>query len=177
MASLAVICAAVMLAQTAMMFAAGDSEIRRCEQCNAAIVDQLEVVVTDFAAQKDHSYCNCACAISAMMDKFPTSRAIAHDPFAGKEVRVIRTGAKWIAWPQSAVFLYLLKPDPQAGADADAAPGPRVAETCLAFPRQVEYIQYLATHPEVSARCPRPLRLAELLKKLKEPGGAEAGPT
>jgi len=136
---------------------AGDEP--RCEQCDTAMVDKLKVVVTDFAAQKDHLYCNAACAIAAMMDKFPTSRAVAHDPFAGKEVRIIRTGAKWLAWPTTAVFLYL----PQA----QTLDPPR---RCLAFPRQDEYIQYLAAHPEVAAFKPRPLRLPELLKKIGERG-------
>jgi len=187
---------------------AGD-EARRCTRCDAAIAEKLKVVVTDFAAKQDHSYCNVACAIAAMMERFPTARAVAHDPFAGKEVRIIRTGARWVAWPKSAVFLYLGKCG--EGAPSSASAGAAAASTaeganntgpgtggqqkgqetsscptarkkldpalrCLAFPRQVEYIQYLATHPEAAAFKPRPLRLAEVLEAVKEQQKREQQP-
>jgi hypothetical protein len=154
--SLLVIAALVVtLAQS--LVAGSEGEAPRCARCGAAIVDQLKVVVTDFASRRECPCCNVACALSMMIERFPTSRAVARDPFAGKEVRIIRTGAKWVAWPKSAVFLYL----PQAQA---LAPPLR----CLAFPCQVEYIQYLATHPEVAAFKPRPLRLPELRQAIKE---------
>jgi len=156
MSLLALAALAVALAQSLVAASEGDAP-PQCEQCNAEITDKLKVVVTDFASQREYLCCNIACAISVMMDRFPTSRAVARDPFAGKEVRIIRTGAKWVAWPKTAVFLFL----PQAQTLDPSA-------RCLVFPRQVEYIQYLATHPEVAAFKPRPLRLAELLKAIKE---------
>jgi len=142
------------------------------------------VVVTDFAGEQEHPYCNVACALCDMMDKYPTSRAVAHDPFAGKEVRVIRTGVKWVAWPTTAVFLFLPQADapnpsaPDAGSTHAADQKLDPAQRCLAFPRQNEYIQYLATHPEVAAHNPRPLRLPGLLAALKEhPAPKQGQPT
>jgi len=171
--------------------AAADDQARRCAQCDGAIVEKLKVVVTDFATRREHLYCNMACAITAMAESFPTSRAVAHDPFARKEVRIIRTGAKWVAWPTSAVFLFLPetngaktsdqappKPAPQKAADKKGESAPAAsppskpsldpAQRCLAFPRQVEYVQYLATHAEVAALKPRPLRLGELLAAVRK---------
>jgi hypothetical protein len=128
-----------------------------------------------------------------MMEKYPTSRAVAHDPFAGKEVRIIRTGVKWTAWPKEAVFLFLPQvdaPNPSgqeanhhgdqgsgqaAGVGAPQAVPLSVAQRCLAFPRQREYVQYLATHPEVAAHNPRPLRLPELLAALKKHAAPKRG--
>ena len=165
-------------------------ESRHCTRCDAVINEKAKVVVTDFAASREHLCCNLACAVALMAEKYPTSRAVAHDPFAGKETRVIRTGAKWVAWPKTAVFLYVEtgsatpgssphnganaatgKPDtPGARTPANGArpPAPAAALVCFAFPRQVEYVQYLATHPDVAGLKPRPLRLADLLAALKE---------
>lgn len=153
-------------------------EPRRCAGCEAQLVEKLKVVVTDFASGREHEYCNVACAMRGMMENFPTARVIAHDPFAGKEVRIIRTGVKWVAWPKSAVFLYLPQPHPdeEDGQEASSCPttttSPQAQDLdpprrCLAFPRQVEYIQYLATHADVAAHKPRPLRLPELLAALR----------
>lgn len=168
--------AALALAAAQPANAGPDPDSRCCARCDAVIVGKTQVAVTDFASREEHLYCNTACAVRAMMDKFPTARAVAHDPFAGKEVRVVRTGVKWVAWPKSAVFLYLpaASPADDSGQPQESGPttSPKVAEMdsarrCLAFPRQVEYIQYLATHPEVAAHKPRPLRLPDLLSALR----------
>ncbi|UCH33923.1 MAG: hypothetical protein JSV65_15375 [Armatimonadota bacterium] len=147
---------ALVVALSQSIVAAADDDVRRCERCDGVIVEKLRVVGTDFADDQERLYCNVGCAMADMMEKFPTSRVVAHDPFAGKEVRVIRTGAKWVAWPKSAVFLFL--------------PGAKEldpAQRCQAFPRQVEYVQYLATHPKVAVFKPRPLRLDDMLAELK----------
>lgn len=134
------------------------AETPRCPRCDAAVEANAKVVVTDFAAKRDLSYCSLLCALREMGEKYPTSRAVARDPFARKEVRIIRTGARWTAWPTTAVFLYL-----------PAAKDLSVGQRCSAFARQDEYIRYLATHPEVSAHKPRPRRLNEVLAALKAP--------
>ena len=186
----------LMVALASAWGALADDQARHCARCDAAITEKLQAVVTDFAGEQEHPYCNVACALCDMMDKYPTSRAVAHDPFAGKEVRVIRTGVKWVAWPTTAVFLFLPQadaPNPSApdadhqgdqgssqatGVGAQHAVPLSVAQRCLAFPRQNEYIQYLATHPEVAAHNPRPLRLPELLAALKEhPAPKQGQPT
>jgi hypothetical protein len=172
-------------------------EPRHCAACNAVIDEKLKVVVTDFAASREHLCCSPACAVTLMAEKFPTSRAVMHDPFAGREVRIIRTGVKWIAWPKTAVFLYIepkpaapvggsgngttapgSKPDAEQKTTANGAPppGPADAAICFAFPRQVEYVQYLATHPDVAAYKPRPLRLTGLLAAVKEQAKAAGKP-
>lgn len=167
-------------------------EPRHCVRCDAVIDENAKVVVTDFAASREYLCCNLACAATLMAEKFPTSRAVARDPFAGKEVRVIRTGAKWVAWPKTAVFLYVETPPanrsnheasgatrkPEASGSRGPANGARPAapaavSICFAFPRQVEYVQYLATHPGVAELKPRPLRLANLLAALKPNGAAQ----
>jgi hypothetical protein len=69
-------------------------EAPRCARCDAVAAAERQVAVTDFAAGEEHLYCGVGCALRDMREMYPTSRAIAHDPFASKEVRVIRTGAK-----------------------------------------------------------------------------------
>jgi hypothetical protein len=175
--------------------AAADDAPPRCARCDGVIAEKLKVVVTDFAARREFVCCNMACAIAAMAE-FATSRAVTHDPFAQKEVRIIRTGAKWVAWPTSSVFLFLPEtesaktseqppvkpaPDKAAGKQENQPPASTSApksilapaERCLAFPRQVEYVQYLATHAEVAALKPRPLRLRELLAAVRKQDGEE----
>jgi hypothetical protein len=186
----ALACAGPLAALLYTAAVSANQQVRRCARCDGAIVESLKVVVTDFAGKKESLCCNVACAIAAM-DKLPTARAVARDPFAGKEVRIIRTGAKWVAWPTSAVFLFLpqtngtknsdqapAKPPAKSAAGNKEGSAPAVSpaskphldppQRCLAFPRQVEYVQYLATHPEVAALKPRPLRLGQLLAAIKE---------
>jgi len=145
------------LAATVALPAQAQQPAPRCPRCDAAVDDSAKVLVTDFAAKRDLAYCGLVCALRDMLEKYPTSRAVARDPFAGKEVRVIRTGVRWVAWPKQAVFLYL--PEAQ---DLD------LGARCLAFPSQVEYIQYLATHPAVSEHRPKPLRLPALLDAVRK---------
>jgi len=174
--------AAAMVGQMAAGFC---DNARLCARCDGAIEDKLKVVVTDFAAGQEHVYCNLACAIEAMAENFPTARAVAHDPFAGKEVRVIRTGAKWVAWPKSAEFLLLAESRREASSRetnvaqankpaAEDQPTPRRRR--LAFPRRIEYVQYLATHPEAAALRPHPRSLPELLEALKATAAAGQPP-
>ena len=191
-----VLAAAAALVALLQATALPDGETRRCARCDAPIAEKLRVVVTDFAAKPEHPYCGLQCALRDMMEKYPTSRAVAHDPFAGKEVRIIRTGVKWTAWPKEAVSLFVPQadaPNPSgqeagppgdegstqaAGVGAPQAAPLSVAQRCLAFPRQREYVQYLATHPEVAAHRPRPLRLPELLAALKQhPAPKQGQPT
>jgi hypothetical protein len=114
------------------------------------------VVVTDFGVRpaKEVAQPSIREAICAMAKDMPTSRAIATCPISGQQVRVIRTGARWVAVPRDAVFLLLGKQEP----------GPD-----MVFPSQQQFVQYLVRHPEAAKHRPKPLRLHAALKEILPP--------
>jgi hypothetical protein len=129
----------------------------RCPVCSNVIAAAESVVVTDFRAPKDTTYCGLFCALKEMAEKYPASRAIAHSPISGNEVRIIRTGARWAIVPTTAVFLIL--DDPQLPP----------AQRWRVFDRQARYIQFLSLHRELLKYQPRPTRLPELIRLLTPP--------
>jgi len=122
------------------------------------------IVVTDFAAKpaKEVSLPGIRDAICAMAKDMPTSRAIATCPISGQQVRVIRTGARWVTVPRDAVFLLLGKQEP--GLD-------------LVFPTQQQFVQYLVRHPEAAKHRPKPLRLHAALKEILPPTPTSSTPS
>jgi len=121
------------------------------------------VVVTNFAPPRptETAFPGLRQALLAMAKDMPTSRALAACPISGQQVRVIRTGARWAAFPRSAVFLLL--GSAQAGPD-------------LVFAGQQQYIQYLARHPEAAKRRPKPLRVEAAIKEILTAKPSPAAP-
>lgn len=121
-----------------------------------------KVTVTDFTAGKEYTHASIRDAVKAMAASTLCSRAVATCPITGQQVRVIRTGVKWVTYPKDAVFLLL-------GARQSRGPD-------LVFPGQRQYIQYLARHPDAAAQKPKPLRIAQALKEITSQPKAEPAP-
>lgn len=111
------------------------------------------VVVTNFGSPQatETKFPDVRQAVLSMAKDMPTSRAIAACPITGRQVRVIRTGARWTAFPRDAVFLLV--------GNAEAGPD-------LVFARQQQFVQYLARHPEAAKHHPKPLRLQAALGEI-----------
>ena len=100
-------------------------------------------------------------ALRAMAKDMPTSRAILTCPISGRQVRVIRTGARWAVFPRGAVFLLL--GETEGGSD-------------LVFYSQQQYVQHLARNPAAAKQKPKPLRLPAALRQVvaQKPGTSSA---
>jgi hypothetical protein len=129
----------------------------KCLVCSNAIAAENRVVVTDFASKTDIPMCGVWCAMRGMAEKYPASRAVAHSPVSGKEIRIIRTGVRWVVAPESAVFLIL--DDPKLPP----------TERWRVFDRQAGYVQFLSRHRELLKYNPRPMRIAEVVRLLTAP--------
>jgi hypothetical protein len=128
-----------------------------CPVCAGPVDPAQRVVVTDFRAKTDTTVCGVWCAMKRMAEKHPASRAIAHSPVSGKEIRIIRTGVHWVVMPNTAVFLVL--------PEKAALP----AQRWRAFHRQAEYMQFLLRYRDLLEHKPKLARLPEIVRTLTAP--------
>jgi len=129
----------------------------KCPVCSSVIADADRVVVTDFRTGTDTAVCGLWCAMKQMEEKAPASRAITHCPVTGTEIRIIRTGVRWVIVPETAVFLLL---------DEEKFAPP---QRWRVFHRQAGYMQFLCRHRELLEQKPRPIRLPEVVRILTTP--------
>ena len=93
----------MVFAPPAVGSAAGETPIEtNCEWCGQAVDAESAVIVTDWQANKKHTFHSLGCAIQAMSRDYPWSRA-KFKSAAGKTLRLTNADGKWSSDPEGAI--------------------------------------------------------------------------